>query len=105
MVILLGLLIPGCVARPAGVFLSAPAPQPQDQPSAVPNLLLGPSPQHVRMGLNWAGRSSWPSVAAGYRLDDVTYYSDFQDDEQFYFGRFGGYYRTAVTARSAVVLR
>ena len=48
-------------------------------------------------------RSAWPSVEAGYRLDETSYYWEIQDDDQFYFDRFGGFYRAAQTVRSAVV--
>ena len=103
--ILLALAVGGCASRSTGVFIAPAEPQTAGSKHLPPNLALGPSAEHVWLGLSWAGRSAWPSVPAGYRLDDVTYFSDFQDDQQFYFGRFGGYYRTAVMFRSAVVLR
>ena len=68
------------------------------------NLALGVSGGDVweATGLNY--RSPWPYVNNGYRVDEVTYHTQVQDDDQFEFGRLGGFYRTDLTVRNAVVI-
>lgn len=102
---ILGLALSGCASQSAGVVLFGPPSGETQLHRQIPNCALGQSREDlwVATGLNY--RSEWPSVTTGYRLDEVTYHIDIQEDNQFYFGRFGGYYRTTQTVSSAVIIR
>jgi hypothetical protein len=91
----------GCAARERGTILVAPPP---DAPP-VANLVLGSGPDVVRLGRALSYRSSWPSVAHGFVFDDVSYYADFQLDEQYFQNRFDAFYRSAESVRTGVLVR
>ena len=103
--LILCLALSGCANQTAGVVLFGSPSGETQLHRQIPNLALGQSRENlwVAAGLNY--RSGWPSVTTGYRLDEVTYHMDIQEDDQFYFGRFGGYYRTTQTVSSAVIIR
>jgi hypothetical protein len=98
---ILFLFVTGC-AGGHGAVVYAPGPQ---RPAA--NLALGPSRDHVWLAETFAGRSSWPSVRAGYVFDDVSSYTEVIYDDQSYYGGLhgGGYTREAISVRSGVLVR
>jgi hypothetical protein len=85
--------------------------RPRPTPSAggvvcAPNLALGPSAEHGRLAELFNARLARPSVAVGYRLGDVSYYSELIYDDQTFYDRYGGgFYREAETFRTGVRLR
>lgn len=103
--IVLALLLGGCGQPRRGVAVRTPLPaaSPADRPGA--NLALGSSADQLWAATQWNVRAPGPSISAGYRLGDVSYFTDIQFDDQYYFGRYGGFSRMAQTARSAVLLR
>lgn len=70
-----------------------------------PNLALGPSGEHAWLGPQIGGRSDWPVVRTGYRLDDVTYYSSTIYNDESYYNRHGGMHHGSTSVRSGVWLR
>jgi len=101
---LFGFAMVGC-ARPRAVGVWLPAERRVDRAErASCNLALGPSAEHVRVATS-LGRGRGPSVETGYRLEDVSFFSDVQYDDQFFYDRYGGHSRSATTVRTAVVLR
>lgn len=103
--ILVCLVIVGCGEAGRGVVLWGPqvGDAPREDGSA--NLALGPSGEHVWLAMGMSYRSSWPSTEAGYRFEDASESVTIEHDTQFYYNRFGGYYRTGATLRRAVLLR
>jgi hypothetical protein len=100
-VALLLVVLGGCAGRPVK---PAVCPPPEIyRPGA--NLALGPSPQYVRVASGLTGRREWPAVSVGYVLDDITFLSDVQFDDQYFYDRLGGYSRLGQTIRTAVTLR
>ena len=69
------------------------------------NLVLGPDADCLATATTFNYRSSWPSIDNGYWFDDESYFTDVQSDDQFYFDRFGAFYRSAESVRTAVVVR
>lgn len=104
-VIVFALLLSGCASPGGGVMLCGPGPSGADQAQATCNWALGPSPADLRVAASLNYRTKWPSVATGYRFDDVSFFADVQYDDQYYFGRYGGYSRYAQTVRTAVLVR
>ena len=77
-----------------------------DTPRPLPNLLLGQSPDQVWLAQQFTYRSDWPSVATGYRFDDMTYFTDIQFDDQSFYDRMGGaFYSSGQQVRTGVMLR
>ncbi len=100
-----GLLLTGCAKRTGGVLLDSAKLSHQHPAQAAPNLALGPSAEHLRTATELTYRSTWPSVDAGYWVDDVSYLTEVQYDEQVHFDRLGWYYRTAESVHTAVRAR
>lgn len=96
------LLSGGCVAPPRGVSLEACASEGR---AGGANLALGPGPQYVEVARQMNYRSDWPAADIGLWFDDVSQYVDVQFDEQYFYNRFGSFYRTAESVRSAVAVR
>lgn len=76
---------------------------PGDHPGA--NLVLGTCPDHAWLAPRIDGRSDWPAVAGGYRVDEVTYYDTVDYDRESYYNRFGGTNRSRVMIQTGVWLR
>ena len=95
----------GCAAAPRGaVIYGAPPLAAEQTPRA--NLALGPSAAQA-LAAEWlAGRSEWPVAEAGYRLGDVAYYFDYQNDDQSFTERGGAsFYAYRGAYRSGVLVR
>jgi hypothetical protein len=100
-----GFLFSGC-AKPADGIVLCTTTVPQQHPGqSTPNLALGPSADHLWAATQLTYRSSWPSVSAGYWLDDVSYLTEVQYDQQMHNDRFGWYYRTAESVHTTVRTR
>lgn len=69
------------------------------------NLALGPTAEHAWLAPRVAGRSDWPSVETGIRLDAVTYYQEFIYDRESHFDRFGGLYHWTETVHGGAWVR
>lgn len=100
----LGLLLSGC-SGPGGVVVCRMPVIHADGHGTSPNLVLGPGEDYLWTAIGFNCRSSWPSVDAGYWFDDVTTFSEIELDDQFYYGRYGGYYRTSQSVRTGVRVR
>lgn len=97
----IGLVLVGCSAGgPRGQALWAYEARP------TPNLALGPTVDHNLLTREFVGRSAWPSVDAGYQVEDVSYFSIFSYDDQSFYDRFsGGYSRQSISERVGVTIR
>jgi hypothetical protein len=90
----------GCAAPLRVTVLQASAGAP-----APANLALGPSADVAVLAAQMAGRSDWPSVDTGYRMDDQTFYATTNYDVQSHFDRFGSLYVEALSVRTGVRVR
>jgi hypothetical protein len=101
------LLLSGCASSPrvAGVYVPGPGTVPFFPEPGQANIALGRDCGDVWMAQEWAYRPVWPATDAGIRLDDVTSYSDVQVDDQYFYDRFGGFYKTSETVRTGVLIR
>lgn len=95
------LMLTGCTAGDRAVVYVPGAGQP------AANLALGPSRDHGWLAESFAWRSSWPSVQAGYRFDDVSSYMEVIYDDQSYYGGLdgGSYTHEAISVRTGVWVR
>ncbi|MBU0639638.1 MAG: hypothetical protein KKB50_12290 [Planctomycetes bacterium] len=99
------LLLFGCAARQPGVVIRSSAGTHARCAPVVANLALGPSAEHGRVAALFAYRTSWPTVAIGYRFDQISQYTELiYDDQTFYDWHGGGYYRESETIHSGVLL-
>lgn len=105
-IVLLGLSA-GCAPPPPVAVLRAPQGAMMDRrAAAAPNLLLGPSKEHVRIAQMLTWRSDWPSVAVGHRFDESSTYTEVVYDDQFFHDTLGGFYfRVGQEVRSGSVVR
>lgn len=90
----------GCTG-PNGVTVVEPHPRVGRQP----NLALGPSREHARLGQELAVRSDWPAATIGVRGEDVTFYSTIIYDQQSYNDRYNSFYHETQTIRTGVLIR
>ena len=89
-------LLAGCAGPGKYAVLHAPAA----------NLALGPTAEHVRLGEAFAYRSAWPSVDAGYRFEDTSFFSQVIFDDQSFYDRLGGgLYHETQTVRTGIMVR
>ncbi|RMF83543.1 MAG: hypothetical protein D6744_04465 [Planctomycetota bacterium] len=99
-VALLGLAA-GC-APPSGKIQALVAMGPR-RPA---NLLVGPRADDTRASQRLAGRSDWPAMDFGYRLDDVLATTDVTVNDESFFDRLGGgYYRTTYSTHTRTIVR
>ena len=99
-------LFSGCAAHePSVVVVHEVLPPPADN-YRPPNLVLGPSAEHARLGEWFAARSDWPSMESGMRLEEVSTYIDATYDDQAYYDRFGGaFFKVQESVRTGVFVR
>ncbi len=94
---LLGLLLVGCQS-------TAPVATVAWAPSG--NLLLSRNAGVAVAAERFTSRAMWPAVGHGYQLEEVTTYTQFEYDDQFFRDGLGGsYYRTLESIRSGVWVR
>jgi hypothetical protein len=98
--ILVCLLLCGCAARQGGVACCEPCPAP-----VAANLALGPSAEVLALAGAFTWRSPGPAIETGYTLQDASTFSDIQLDQQYSYGKFGGYSRYAASARFVTFVR
>jgi hypothetical protein len=100
------LVFSGCAARQPYAVVYGPGKAVPGRRAPTPNLVLGPSAEHVRIAESFAYRSTWPSVPVGYRVDDVSYGTEVIYDDQAFYDRIGGgYFRMSETVRTSALLR
>lgn len=98
--VLLGLAA-GC-ATPSGRIQALVAVGPE-RPS---NLLVGRRADDTRASQWLAGRTDWPALDFGYRLNDVLTTTDVSVNDESFFDRLGGgYYRTTYSTHTRTVVR
>lgn len=86
-------------------LLAGCASQPATSPTVARNLLFGPQPELNDLALQFE-RSDWPAVITGYRLNEITYYTDDTFDDQVVVDEFGGVYlRTSQSTRTGAFAR
>lgn len=91
-------MLVGCQAAGPDATTVAWAPQ--------SNLLLSRNPAVAATAQHFTNRAIWPAVQHGYELEDVTVYTQFEYDDQFFRDGLGGsYYRTLESVRSGVWVR
>lgn len=98
----LGAILSGCRSSGPQDFAAAVRPAPIRE---TPNLALGPHPDVAYIGSEINPRSDWPSIENGYRLNEVTYYTDVFVDNQYIFTNFDASFRTGQNVRSGVLIR
>jgi hypothetical protein len=69
------------------------------------NLALRPSAEDTRFATLLNGRSDWPSVDNGYRMEDVTSYATSTYDVQMQFDRHNSLYYEAQSVNTGVRVR
>lgn len=99
--ILMCLLLCGCAARHGGTAICDQQPA----PTVAANLALGPSSEVLDLAGAFAWRCPGPAIETGYTLEDSSLFSDIQLDEQYSYGKFGGYSRYAESARFVTFVR
>jgi hypothetical protein len=101
----LPLLLASCAAPPASVLyhrdlLANPLNR------ATPNLVLGPSRDHLHLAQTLPPREDWPSVFTGYRVDESSSYTEIIQDDQFFYDSLGGvYFRFGEEVRTGLFVR
>lgn len=96
----------GCAATPPATVLVSEHYGPPTAARPAPNLVLGPSVEHARLGEWYAVRSGWPETPIGIRLGEISEYNDVTYDDESYYDRFGGaFYRIRQSVRTGAVLR
>ncbi len=100
------LTLTGCASPPSANVLVSEHYDPPAAAWALPNLVLGPSVEHARLGEWYTLRSGWPETPIGVRLGEISEYSDVTYDDESYYDRFGGaFYRIRQSVRTGAVLR
>ena len=104
---LISLLLAGCAATPPPATVLHRRAAPADIVGRrTPNLVLGPSAEHLHLAQMFDWRSDWPSVSVGYRFDESSTYSEVIYDEPFFHDELGGfYYRVGQEIRRGTVVR
>ncbi len=69
------------------------------------NLALGSSGEVLELAEAFTQRSPGPAIEIGYTLEDFNVFSDIQMDQQYSFGRWGGFARYAQSARAITFMR
>ena len=100
------LLLCGCAPRERAVVLRSATAAASGRVMGLPNLALGPTADHARIAAFMATRSDWPSVETGYRLGEVSEFSEVIFDEESFYDRLGGgFYRGRQSFRRGVLFR
>jgi hypothetical protein len=99
-------LFAGCAARQPVTTLVHEAFTTGRVGDRPPNLVLGPTREIARVGQWYTFREEWPAVPFGWRLEEVSTYTDATFDDQAYYDRFGGaFFKVQDSVRTGIILR
>lgn len=93
-------LLTGCKTADRAAIVRSEA-----TPASSANLALGPSAENSRLAALLPPRSDWPYVDNGYRLDDVTMYTQALYDVQMQYDRNGSLYYEQQSIQTGVRVR
>ncbi len=100
MALLMIAAIGGCASGRTGTVIEA-----RRLVGPPPNLALGPTAEHARLGCLLTERADWPAAEIGYQHEEVTFYSKITYDEQSYFDRFGAVYHQTQSFQTGMRVR
>ncbi len=95
----------GCGTRHVAIATYLAQPDARCGLAGPANLALGPSADVLDEAAAFTERGCGPAIEIGYKLEDTSFYSDIQIENQYTYGRFGGYARYAESARAVTLVR